>query len=279
MKKGRLIFNICALCFMLVATIALIIVLVNNYIKTGSIDLVIASECLGILTTFIISLVFFYCRLTENRRITYKVYENDYKEYLSGAFVGVANKKNKNELMKAIHLYNQDQYYPAIKILEPLAKKAKTNEDKFAAMMFLALTYTEMGGAVNAIALYNEIIKIYPRKSTVWSNLGLIYANMGNFKKAREAYNYALECNPDNPYSYANISNLLIKEGEFEEAIPYGKKALEIKGNLYQASNALSIAYLAIGDIQNSEKYFRISVANGVNAKDLRAAMEQYKTE
>jgi hypothetical protein len=60
MKKGRLIFNICALCFMLVTAIALIIVLVNNYIKTGSIDLVIASECLGILTTFIISLVFHY---------------------------------------------------------------------------------------------------------------------------------------------------------------------------------------------------------------------------
>ena len=57
------------------------------------------------------------------------------------------------------------------------------------------------------------------------------------------------------------------------------KKALELKGNLYQASNALAIAYLAMGDIPNCDKYFRISVANGVDAKDLRSAMNQYKTE
>ena len=277
MKKGRIIFSICALSFMLVAATILMIVLAIGYANTSSIDSVIAIECLGILLIFTVSLISFCRRLTENRKIAYKVYENDYSEYISGAFVGLANVKNRNELLKAIQLYNADQYFPAIKILENLAKKAKTDKDKFAAMMFLALTYTEMGGAANAIALYNEIIKIYPRKSTVWSNLGLIYTNLGNFKKAREAYNFAVECNPENPYSYANIANLLIKEGEFAEAIPYGKKALEFKGNLYQASNALAIVYLAIGDTENSEKYFKISVANGVNAKDLRAAMEQYK--
>ena len=264
---------------MLIASIVLMVVLVVGYVNTGVVDAVIAFECFGIMAILIVSGISFYRALTVKRKIAYKIYENDYKEYLSDAFVGVKNAVNRNELMKAIHFYNTDQYYPAIKILEKLSKNAKTNEDRFAAMMFLALTYTEMGGTVNAIALYNEIIKIYPRKSTVWSNLGLIYANIGNFKKAREAYNFALECNPENPYSYANIANLLIKEGKFAESIPYAKKALELKGNLYQASNALAIAYLAMGDIPNCDKYFRISVANGVDAKDLRSAMNQYKTE
>ncbi len=279
MKKWRIILSICALSFMLIASIILMVVLTIGFIKTGTIDAIIAIECLGILIIFTVTLISFYRNLTVKTRIRYAVYENDYKEYLDGAFVGIANKKNRQELMKAIHLYNTDQHYSAVKILENLAKRAKTDKDKFASMMFLALVYTEMGGTVNAISLYNEIIKIYPKKSTVWSNLGLIYTNIGNFKKAREAYNTAIECNPENPYSYANIANLLIKEGEFQAAIPYGKKALEYKGNLYQASNALAIAYLAVGDIESSEKYFRISVANGVNAKDLRTAMEQYKTD
>jgi tetratricopeptide (TPR) repeat protein len=59
------------------------------------------------------------------------------------------------------------------------------------------------------------------------------------------------------------------KEYQYEKAIPFALKAHELKRNLTPATNSLAICYSVLGEKELANKYFKISVSNGVNAEGL----------
>jgi tetratricopeptide (TPR) repeat protein len=145
--------------------------------------------------------------------------------------------------------------------------------------MFDALCYSDMGLNQKAIDSYKAILSFDPKSSTVWSNIGLLYVKEGKNTEAEEAYKKAIELNGENPYPYNNLGTLYLKELRYDEAIEAALAALERKNNMYQASNTLAIAYTLMGEFDLADKYFKISVANGVDAEGLRSTIDRYCEE
>ena len=72
-----------------------------------------------------------------------------------------------------------------------------------------------MGDFRQAIADYNQTLRIHPRKIDAYINRGLIYCKLGNYAEAIEDQNKALKLNPNlaNIYhiraeTYRNLGNL-----------------------------------------------------------------------
>jgi len=50
-----------------------------------------------------------------------------------------------------------------------------------------------------------------------------------------------------------------------------------LQGGLYQAANCICICAYILGNLEESRKYFQLSITNGGNADDLRAVLEELK--
>lgn len=196
-------------------------------------------------------------------------YDEVYRDVISDAFTGEDRKKERADLIKAISLYNANKFNASISLLNSLLPKCTSDREKYAVLLFTALSLTDSSAYEAAIDIYLEILKFNTSSSTVYSNLGLLYTNLGDLKNALDAYKKAVECDPDNPYAYNNIATIFIRNAEYEKAIPFAIKAYEIKSNLTPATNSLAICYSVLGEKDLANKYFKISVSNGVNAEGL----------
>ena len=210
---------------------------------------------------------------------TVQSYRKEYKDILEDAFSAKEEQGYKRKLYFAIYQYNQNRQQLAIRTLNALLPKCKNEKDRYAVLLFLALNFDELGDKATAIELYEQINRFDPNRSRVWSNLGLLYLGRGEFTNAVLAYQKSIQCDTSNPYAYNNLASALIKMGEFEKAIPYAKQALLLKSNLCAASNALAVCYSVLKNKDEANKYFKISLANGVDAAELRSAIRLYNEE
>lgn len=196
-------------------------------------------------------------------------YDEVYRDIISEAFIKKDQEQDRAKLIKAISLYNANKFNSSISVLNSLLPKCTSDSEKYAVLLFTALSLTDSSAYEAAIDVYLEILKFNTSSSTVYSNLGLLYTNLGDLKNALDAYKKAVECDPDNPYAYNNIATVFIRNAEYEKAIPFALKAHELKRNLTPATNSLAICYSVLGEKELANKYFKISVSNGVNAEGL----------
>ena len=259
---------------------ALIIVMgalcVSEYVSDGSLSRRTVASAIGVLVA---SLVFLAKGLLKTRgQVTdLRVYESEFKKHIEKAFIREGMEKERHALLVGIDYFSRDEYTKAIKQLESLLPRCETSYDVCAVKLFLADCYNSMGARVKAIELYEDIVARNDSYSTAWSNMGNIYNDLGNTKRALDCLKRAVETDPENPYAYNNFACALVSAGAYDIAIPYAHKALELKTNFYQASNALAICYNAMSRYEEAERYFKISVSHGVKPEGLRAAMEKHK--
>jgi uncharacterized protein YwqG/tetratricopeptide (TPR) repeat protein len=197
------------------------------------------------------------------------VYASTYKNLLRNAFSSPGDKKYYNQLLTAIDIYNKDKYEDAIKKLIPLLRVCKCREDSTAVFIFIALSYEGAGATEKAIDAYTELLRYDNECSTAWSNLGLLYRKQGKHRDAIGCYLNAIKYDEHNAYAYNNLASSLFAIGDYRSAIEHAKTALEKKKDLYQAASMLSLAYLLLGDREESEKYYDLAIINGEKKEKL----------
>lgn len=205
-----------------------------------------------------------------------KFYEREYSQEIAGAFSKPDESSLRKKLLYAIGLYNQERYEKALRTLKELLPHCQDQDDFCAVLLFTALVYSDMGLTDAAIQTYRDYLNHNKNSSTVWSNLGLLFKEQGKSQEAFSCFDAALKLDPENAYAHNNISTTKFALGDYEGAIQSAKRALELKSNLYQASNMLCILYRILGNTEESEKYYNLSIANGANAQALQAALEHY---
>ena len=203
-----------------------------------------------------------------------KIYEKAYAKEIGSAFSRPDTKKYKNKLLSALALYNNDNYAAALKVLGQLEKVCNTADDYCAVLLFKALCYTDGGSPEAAVAEYEALLKYNEKHSQAWSNLGSLHNKLGNRKESIKCYEKALTYDPENAFAYNNLAQAYIFECEWSKAIAPALRALEIKANLYQADNALTIAYFALGNLEESKKHFEHAVANGSDGDNLMTLLD-----
>jgi tetratricopeptide (TPR) repeat protein len=210
------------------------------------------------------------------RRRSLNFYESQYLKEIGSAFKNEPILKKK--LLRAVRLYNENNFNKALKYLSFLKPVCKTKEDVHAVGLFIGLTLTDMDYTKDAVEIYHQMIEMNAVSSTVYGNLGNLYFSMGDHDSAISYLRLAIQNDEKNPAPYHNLASMYFNNFDFENAKEYAKKALEINHKFRQSAALLAIIYSLENDSANAEKYSHIAVVSGENPARLNNAIAYYKS-
>jgi len=80
-----------------------------------------------------------------------------------------------------------------------------------------------------AVAMYQELMRLAPDNAAFPINLGMLQANLGDTQSARAAFRKSIQLAPDSPHGYAALARLLFRHPEDrDEAVQAIRKAVEL---------------------------------------------------
>ena len=134
------------------------------------------------------------------------------------------------------------QYAKALEIIKGYAQKARQTTAESFYLNFikeihfdLAHCYEAMNDFENAIAEYQEALKVCPKDTTVLNNLGAAYLYLSHLDKAMEYFRQAVSFNSQDTMALNNLALCYVQEKNFEEAKTLFKKVLTIDSHFVSA--------------------------------------------
>ncbi|MFC1755622.1 tetratricopeptide repeat protein [Thermoproteota archaeon] len=124
-------------------------------------------------------------------------------------------------------------------------------------------------GEAQAINYLQKAIELDPNLADAHSNLGILYKEKGRIPEAMDLYHRAIELDPTHKKAYMNLGNLYMVIDKHKEAIELYKKALEIDPNYTQAYFNLGVAFNKANS--NNEAIYFLNKALKTNPLYLRA--------
>lgn len=117
--------------------------------------------------------------------------------------------------------------------------------------------------------LYEEILKINPKSSNIYGNLGVIYKIKGDINTAIKYYVTAINLNPKNTLVYNNLGNAFKEIKNYKMAIRVYTDALKINPKDFNMFNNLGIVFELIGDSNRAIEAYKQAVK--INPKYAKA--------
>lgn len=121
------------------------------------------------------------------------------------------------------------------------------------------MAYNNLGNALlqkgrvnEAIAQFNEALKIDPNYAVGQSNLGNALLRIGRTEESLAHIERALEIDPRNAEAENNLGNTLLQMGRMEEAATHYGKAIAIDPHYAEAYNNLGALFLQMGRFDES---------------------------
>ena len=118
-------------------------------------------------------------------------------------------------------------------------------------------------------SLYEEILKINPKSSNIYGNLGVIYRIKGDINTAIKCYIEAIKLNPKNLLVYNNLGNAFKEIKNYKMAIKVYMDAIKINPKDFNMFNNLGIVFELIGDNNKAIEAYKQAVR--VNPKYAKA--------
>jgi protein O-mannosyl-transferase len=124
----------------------------------------------------------------------------------------------------------------------------------------LANALADAGKGSEAIAQYQQALRLNPGASAAHHNLGLVLQAQGKSAEAMAEFRAALQLQPDYESAEHNLANRLADAGQLDEAIAHYLAALRLDPNHAESYNGLGICYAMQGKLAEAERQFRESV-------------------
>ena len=125
------------------------------------------------------------------------------------------------------------------------------------------LVHNNLGSALNelgkydeAIAHYNEALRLRPNFAEPHYNLGTALAQQGKLKEAISHYTEALRIEPGYAEACNNLGEVLRQLERYDEAIFYYSKALQLKPDYPEVHNNLGSALAQQGELKKAMAHF-----------------------
>ncbi|HUI05468.1 MAG TPA: tetratricopeptide repeat protein [Verrucomicrobiae bacterium] len=116
----------------------------------------------------------------------------------------------------------------------------------------LGVALEKTGRTQEAIAQYEQALRINPNIAEVHNNLGLALAETGRTQEAVGHYEQALRINPDSAETYNNLAIALVGLGKLPAAVDLFEQALQIKPDFAEAHYNLGKALRQSGKIEEA---------------------------
>ncbi|MEH1829203.1 MAG: tetratricopeptide repeat protein [Nostoc sp.] len=133
------------------------------------------------------------------------------------------------------------------------AEDAEERREKEAEVWFnQGVEQYKVGKLEEAIASYDNALKIKPDFHEAWYKRGGVLNDLGRFEEAIASYDNALEIKPDYNEAWHNRGNALGDLGQYEEAIASFDKALKFKPDFHQAWHNWGIVLSNLGQYEEA---------------------------
>ena len=117
--------------------------------------------------------------------------------------------------------------------------------------------------------LYGQTIAENPDCWLAHANLGVVLARRGRVDEAVACFQQALKIKPDYAEAHNNLGVALADQGRLDEAIQHYRKALEIEPDYAEAHTSLGIALAGRGQSDEAMAHYRKALA--INSGDTKA--------
>jgi tetratricopeptide (TPR) repeat protein len=120
----------------------------------------------------------------------------------------------------------------------------------------LGFALGQAGKLEDAIAHYDQALRLKPDYAEAYNNLGAALVRLGNVQAAMEHYGQALRIEPDYAEAHYNLGAALWQGGKLEDAVTHYEHALRIKPDYAEAHNNLAVALAQEGKVQDAIRHY-----------------------
>jgi len=131
---------------------------------------------------------------------------------------------------------------------------------------------------VDAIAEYQEAIKLAPNEPRLHEELGTEFRNAGKMQEAEEAFRKELEIDPENVVAQYKLGVLLTEKGDAAEGKRYIEAALRERPGLRHADYNLGRAEMLLGNDAAAAEHFQKATQTDTDPDILQQAWYQLGT-
>ena len=196
-------------------------------------------------------------------------------DIIGNNFIGFGKKSR--DFRKAVEDFFNDNFPKAVDELKDIEEKYNLSDSENGVLCFyMARCYDIMSYYPNALNYYEKTEKSgFSDESIILFKANCIGAS-GDTEQALSIYKDIL--NSDNKYSIyvrTYIGKMYLENRQPEEALKWYLESVEKHENYAMALGGCSIAYLMLGDDENSKKYYQYAIIN--NMSDLEGFKAYYK--
>jgi tetratricopeptide (TPR) repeat protein len=109
-------------------------------------------------------------------------------------------------------------------------------------------------------SVWRQVLRIDPKSSIAWNNLGNVLLERGEVKEAIEHYKKALEIKPDYADAHFDLAVAFNEAGQLQAAVEQFQRGLEFDPQNAKARHLLGVAHARLGEIGKAVEEFRRSL-------------------
>jgi tetratricopeptide (TPR) repeat protein len=110
-------------------------------------------------------------------------------------------------------------------------------------------------------SVWRQVLRIDPKSSIAWNNLGNVLLERGEVTEAIERYKKALEIKPDYADAHFDLAVAFNEAGQLQAAVEQFQRGLEFDPQNAKARHLLGVAHARLGEIGKAIDEFRRSLA------------------
>jgi tetratricopeptide (TPR) repeat protein len=119
-----------------------------------------------------------------------------------------------------------------------------------------------------AIAIFQDLIKLNPRHAVALNNLGSALFKVGRYKEAEACFYRAIKVKADYADPHSNLGNLLLLRGYFADAERSFRYALKINPRFADARNNLGLVLANLNNLRDAKSNFEKVLKNEPRSTD-----------
>lgn len=116
--------------------------------------------------------------------------------------------------------------------------------------------YFAQGAYVEAMNLYQDLVKLKPRHADALNNLGATLCKLGHYQEAEGYFRQAIEIRPTYPEAHSNLGNVRRWKGYFTQSEVSLRRALKLKPAYVDARNNLGLTLIVQGRLSDAKANF-----------------------
>jgi tetratricopeptide (TPR) repeat protein len=139
----------------------------------------------------------------------------------------------------------------------------------------LALTWQAQGRADEALAEFEQAVRLDSNRVDTWTQLGFLCASHNKMPEAEKAFREMVRLQPGNADAFGWLGNALGEQGKLAEAVPFYLTALRLNPADCKTEFNLALTLSRLGQREEAAAHYRQALRINPNYADAQTALRQ----